>query len=97
MIAVAIRTMKRRRGTSRQAIIKFVRTHYHLHSLTDKQFKVNLNRALRAGVERGTFVQVKGVGAVGSFRLGEALKGKPIECHIVRNPDNRGVRLGIFD
>merc|ERR1712207_106560 len=65
MIAAAITSMKERKGSSRQAIEKYVCANYKV----GPKFAGPLKQALRKGVEAGTLVQTKGVGASGSFRV----------------------------
>ena len=65
MIAAAITSMKERKGSSRQAIEKYVCANYKV----GPKFAGPLTQALRKGVEAGTLVQTKGVGASGSFRV----------------------------
>merc|ERR1712176_791611 len=57
--------MKERKGSSRQAIEKYVCANYKV----GPKFAGPLKQALRKGVEAGTLVQTKGVGASGSFRV----------------------------
>lgn len=69
MIKKAIKEMKDRKGSSRQAIIKYIRANFkispneHLDSL--------VRRCLVAGVKSGKLVQAKGTGASGSFKLAD--------------------------
>ena len=65
MIAAAITSMKERKGSSRQAIEKYICANYKV----GPKFAGPLKQALRKGVEAGTFIQTKGVGASGSFRV----------------------------
>ncbi|KAK7496387.1 hypothetical protein BaRGS_00012309 [Batillaria attramentaria] len=70
MIASAILTLKERGGSSRQAILKYIRSKYNLGPETAK-INSRLKIALKAGVKSGHLKQSKGTGAAGSFRLGE--------------------------
>ena len=65
MIAAAITSMKERKGSSRQAIEKYICANYKV----GPKFAGPLKQALRKGVEANTFVQTKGVGASGSFKV----------------------------
>merc|ERR1712147_164670 len=65
MIAAAITSMKERKGSSRQAIEKYICANYKV----GPKFAGPLKQALRKGVENNTFVQTKGVGASGSFKV----------------------------
>ena len=78
MIASAIFTLKDRRGSSRQAILKHILAHYNLDSeINNVHGRVKMS--LRAGVKSGRLKQTKGTGACGSFRLGKTVKaaGQP--------------------
>ena len=72
MIRAAVSSLKERRGSSRQAILKYVKANYKVGD--EKAANVNLKRALKAGVKNGALKQSKGTGASGSFKLGETKK-----------------------
>ena len=65
MIKAAIRTLKDRNGSSRQAIEKYVKANYKVGDTASHHIKT----ALKKGTANGTFVHTKGVGASGSFKL----------------------------
>ncbi|XP_047130354.1 histone H1-delta-like [Hydra vulgaris] len=65
MIVDAINSLKERKGSSRQAIAKHVKANNKVGDNVDSQVKINLKRMVVAG----ELVQVKGVGASGSFRV----------------------------
>ncbi|XP_047496014.1 histone H1-beta, late embryonic-like [Penaeus chinensis] len=67
MIAAAIKALKERTGSSRQAILKYIVANYKVGD--EKKAGVRLKLALRKGVTKGTLKQMKGTGAAGSFRL----------------------------
>lgn len=69
MIAAAIKGLKERNGSSRQAIVKYIVAHY---KVDEKQANTQVKLSLRRGVQAGTLKQVKGVGASGSFRLAKS-------------------------
>ena len=71
MVNAAITTLKERKGSSRQAILKYVVATYNLD---EKIASIHVKGALIRGVEKGTLKQVKGSGATGSFRV---VKQKP--------------------
>ena len=73
MIATAVKSLKERGGSSRQAILKYIMANY---KVGDNATPVNahLKLALRAGVKTGALKQSKGTGASGSFRMGEQKK-----------------------
>lgn len=70
MVSAAIVTVKGRSGCSRQAIVKYVKANYQVNEGADNHIKT----AIRRGVSGGTFKQVKGTGASGSFKLAEKPK-----------------------
>jgi len=65
MIKTAIRTLKDRNGSSRQAIEKYIKANYKVGDTASHHIKT----ALKKGAANGTFVHTKGVGASGSFKL----------------------------
>ncbi len=65
MITAAIGALKERSGSSRQAIVKYIKANYSVGDNADVQVKLALKRA-SAG---GQLVHAKGVGASGSFKL----------------------------
>ena len=71
MVYGAITSLKERKGSSRQAILKYVVATYNLD---EKIASIHVKGALIRGVEKGTLKQVKGTGATGSFRV---VKQKP--------------------
>jgi len=70
MITAAINAMKDRKGTSRQAIDKYIRANYKVGD----SIHVHVKMALRKMVKTGILKQRKGVGASGSFSVGESAK-----------------------
>lgn len=73
MIKAAIASLAERKGSSRQAIAKYVKATYKVGETADVHIKAGLKRAVVAGL----LVQVKGKGASGSFKLSEKAKAKP--------------------
>ena len=71
MIAAAITKLSERSGSSKQAILKFIIANYALDSKIANQ---HLRLALKNGVKSGLLKQTTGVGASGSFILGEKKK-----------------------
>ncbi|XP_037790381.1 histone H1-delta-like [Penaeus monodon] len=67
MIAAAVKALKERTGSSRQAILKYILANYKVGD--EKTTGVRLKLALRKGVADGSLKQMKGTGAAGSFRL----------------------------
>lgn len=81
MIKAAVAALKERGGSSRQAILKYIVSHYKLGH-DERAVNVHLKLALRAGVKNGTLKQSKGSGASGSFSLGE----KKAETKVAKKP-----------
>ena len=73
MVAEAICQLKERRGSSRQAILQYVASHYKVGTEVNR-INAHVKKALISGVKSGLLKQVKGNGASGSFRLGERQK-----------------------
>jgi len=67
--------VQERGGSSRQAILKYVVTHYKLGQ-DERAINAHLKLALRSGVKSGLLKQSKGSGASGSFKLGEKAEKK---------------------
>lgn len=65
MIVAAIAALKERSGSSRQAIIKYIKANYKVGENVGTHVKL----ALKRGVTSGTLSQPKGTGASGSFKL----------------------------
>ena len=70
MIAAAIGALKERKGSSRQAILKYIMANFKVSDKAATQVKLTLKKGVAAGVLK----QVKGTGASGSFRLAEKPK-----------------------
>lgn len=66
MVSAAIKELKDKKGSSLAAIKKYIAANYKLD--VDK-LNFYIKKALRDGVEGGTLVRTKGVGASGSFKL----------------------------
>merc|ERR1712226_1719129 len=66
MVKEAIENLKERKGSSLIAIKKYLATNYKVGPVKHGHF---IKKALASGVEKKTIVQVKGIGASGSFKL----------------------------
>ena len=64
MIESAISTLKERTGSSRQAIVKYIKANYKVGD----NCEVHVKMALKRGVASGSLAQPKGTGASGGFR-----------------------------
>merc|ERR1719285_547577 len=65
MVAAAIKALKERGGSSRQAILKYIQANYKVGD----QASIRLKNALKKLSESGKVVHAKGTGASGSFKL----------------------------
>ncbi len=65
MVKAAVANLKARKGSSRQAIYKYVRENYKVSD----NCSVHLRKALIKGVASGELVQASGAGASGCFKL----------------------------
>ncbi|VDL98152.1 unnamed protein product [Schistocephalus solidus] len=72
MVVTAIKDLKERNGSSRQAIVKHIKSHHP--GIAEKVVEVQVRRALISGAKAGRLIQTKGVGASGSFKLSEKAK-----------------------
>ena len=76
MIIAAVTALKDRKGTSKQAIVKYIAANYKVGDNVNTHVKAALKRMVASGALK----QVKGSGASGSFKLAEkpkAVKKKP--------------------
>ncbi|VDM40810.1 unnamed protein product [Toxocara canis] len=83
MIKAALVALKEHKGSSRAAILKYILQHYKVGDNINK-VNAHLRQALKKGATSGFLKQTKGVGASGSFRLGD----KKTEGHkkVARKP-----------
>ena len=72
MVTAAIRELKDRKGSSLQAIKKYIATTYKVDIEKMAPF---IKRYLKAAITSGAVVQTKGKGATGSFKLSVPAKG----------------------
>jgi len=81
MIKAAIAALADRKGSSRQAILKYIKEQYKVGDNSG----VHLKMALKRGVAAGKFAQVKGTGASGSFKNSKAnQEAKPKPKKVVK-------------
>lgn len=72
MITAAIVALKDRTGSSRQAIVKYIKANYKVGDNAD----VHVKMALKRGVASGALAQPKGTGASGSFKVVKKVEPK---------------------
>ncbi|XP_071533014.1 histone H1-like [Panulirus ornatus] len=82
MIAAALKSLKERSGSSRQAILKYITANYKVGD--EKKAAVRLKLALKKLVASGTLKQVKGAGASGSFKLAKKEDAKPAKKPVAK-------------
>ena len=70
MIIQALQALKDRNGSSRQAVDKYVKNHFKVGDKASHFIKM----ALKRGVENGQFINTKGSGASGSFKVNKEVK-----------------------
>ena len=75
MVGKAIAALNERGGSSRQAILKYIMANFNVGK-DAKTVNVHLKLSLRAGVKNKSLKQSKGIGASGSFKIGEVVKPK---------------------
>ncbi|BHF80183.1 hypothetical protein SprV_0702330700 [Sparganum proliferum] len=75
MIVDAIKDLKEKNGSSRQAILKHIKAH---NKIDEKVAEVHLRRALVSATAAGKLIRTKGAGASGSFKLSEKAKKEPV-------------------
>ena len=73
MIKAAVKALKERNGSSRQAILKYINTNYKVGDNAGVHVKMALKRMVTAGM----LVQTKGAGASGRFKLSDIAKKVP--------------------
>lgn len=73
MVTTAIKTLKDRKGSSLQAIKKYIADNYKVDMV---RISPHIKKFLKGAVESGKLVQPKGKGASGSFKLGAAAKAE---------------------
>ncbi|KAK3091473.1 hypothetical protein FSP39_020083 [Pinctada imbricata] len=74
MVIAAIKALKDRKGSSGQAIKKYIVANYKVDAASSGQF---VKQALRRGVAGGALKQKSGTGASGRFAVGEKAVKKP--------------------
>lgn len=82
MIVAAIVALKERTGSSRQAIVKFIKANYKVGDNADTHVKL----ALKRGVTSGALAQPKGTGASGSFKVVKKAEKKPAKKPAAKKP-----------
>jgi hypothetical protein len=87
MCSAAIAALKDRKGSSKVGILKYIQANYKVKDNANTALK----RALKTGVASKVLKQVKGVGASGSFKIGELPK-KPKKKKVVKKKAKKVVK-----
>lgn len=85
MILAAIASLKDRKGSSRQAILKYIMANYKGVG-DEKQVNGRLKLALKRMADNGDLKHVKGKGATGSFKAAEKAKAAPKKKKAAKKP-----------
>ena len=80
MVSAAITSMKDRKGSSKQAIEKYICANYKV----GPNYNGPLKMALKKGVESGALVQTKGKGASGSFKVAKVEKPAAVKKPVAK-------------
>jgi len=70
MVGNAIQALKEHKGSSRQAILKYIMANFKVGN-DAKLVNTKIKSALKRGLKSGQLKHSKGTGATGSFRLGD--------------------------
>ncbi|KAL7288874.1 hypothetical protein TKK_0016844 [Trichogramma kaykai] len=81
MVNAAIRNLKDKKGSSLQAIKKYIAANYKVDVEKQSTF---IRKYLKSAVEKKVLVQTKGSGAAGSFKLAE--KSSKVEKVVKKKP-----------
>nr|DAA34584.1 TPA_exp: histone 1 [Amblyomma variegatum] len=90
MVKKSIEALKERGGSSRQAIHKYIMSHFDVGKDT-KVVNTHLKLALKRAVQAGVLKRSKGTGASGSFRLADKAAAGPKKSPVKRGPKKAGV------
>ena len=83
MVSAAIGALKERNGSSRQAILKYIKANYKVGDNCDSHLRIALRRLGKSG----TLLHPKGTGASGSFKLPKAVPvKKPKKVKAAKKP-----------
>merc|ERR1719219_1796469 len=86
MIAAAITALKDKKGSSRQAIVKYIMANNNLDGADAKAVNGRTKLALKKGLEKGLLKNSKGAGVAGSFKLAEKPKVKKVKKPKAKKP-----------
>merc|ERR1711981_427129 len=86
MIAAALTALKDKKGSSKQAIVKYIMANNNLDGADAKAVNDRTKLALKKGLEKGTLKNSKGAGVTGSFKLAEKPKVKKVKKPAAKKP-----------
>merc|ERR1711963_1334388 len=87
MVKAAIVALKEKKGSSRQAIIKYILAYYKIDDAAKVNTRVKI--ALKNGLKAGTLKSAKGTGATGSFRVAEKGTKKAVKKTPKKKPKKK--------
>merc|ERR1711881_263136 len=79
MIAAALAGLADKKGSSRQAIVKFIMANNNLGGADAKAVNTRTKVALKKGLAAGTLKNSKGAGVTGSIKLAKVEKPKKVK------------------
>ena len=82
MVSAALASLKDRKGSSKQAVEKYICANYKV----GPKYNGPLKMALKKGVESGLLIQTKGKGASGSFKIAKVEKPAVVKKPAVKKP-----------
>merc|ERR1712088_255844 len=85
-IAAAITALKDKKGSSRQAIVKYIMANNNLGGADAKAVNSRTKVALKNGLKAGVLKNAKGTGVTGSFKLVKIEKPKKAKKHKAKKP-----------
>merc|ERR1712217_804147 len=86
MIAAAITALKDKKGSSRQAIVKYIMANNNLGGADAKAVNSRTKVALKNGLKAGVLKNAKGTGVTGSFKLVKVEKPKKAKKPKAKKP-----------
>merc|ERR1719270_387968 len=86
MIAAAITALKDKKGSSRQAIVKYIMANNNLGGADAKAVNTRTKVALKNGLKAGVLKNAKGTGVTGSFKLVKVEKPKKAKKPKAKKP-----------
>merc|ERR1712098_731526 len=86
MIAAAINALKEKKGSSRQAIVKYIMANNNLGGADAKAVNSRTKVALKNGLKAGVLKNAKGTGVTGSFKLVKVEKPKKAKKPKAKKP-----------